>query len=87
MLRSYCFTVFWTSPGHPGLVDMEPDQRATVLALLWLGRGDYDITEWSAALEEAMGSLAPSTADQIIAIPLVADYLQEGLSLHGYSCD
>jgi hypothetical protein len=67
--------------------DLEPDQQVVLVALMWLGRGDYDIEEWSAALEEAESNWTERTSDYILATPLVADYLLEGLDLHDYTCD
>ncbi len=54
---------------------------------MWLGRGDFDIEEWGTALAEARSNRNARTASYLLGTPLVADYLQEGLSLHGYSCD
>ncbi|MDY6799501.1 MAG: DUF3775 domain-containing protein [Pseudomonadota bacterium] len=66
--------------------DLEPDQQAQLLALAWLGREDYTLDEWEQALQSAVDNLTSSPAEQIIAIPYIADYLDEGLRLHGYSC-
>lgn len=66
--------------------DLEPEQQASLVALMWIGRGDYSGDEWDAALEEAKGSWTPRTAEYLLATPLVADYLQEGLAELGYSC-
>lgn len=59
--------------------DLEPDQQQEVVALLWVGRGDFDPEEWGAALEEARDDWTPETADYLISHPLLADYLREGL--------
>lgn len=67
--------------------DLDPDQQQTVVALMWLGRGDYALDEWDAALEDAESSWTGATADYLIAHPLLADYLQDGLDQHGYRCD
>jgi hypothetical protein len=67
--------------------DLEPAQQIEVVALLWVGRGDFDIAEWDAAVEEAHDNWTPTTADYLIAHPMLADYLLEGLLLHDYSCD
>lgn len=64
--------------------DLEPDQQRTLVALMWLGRGDYSLDEWEEALGYAAEADSVSTADYLIATPLLADYLEEGLSLHGY---
>ena len=67
--------------------DMEPDQQAQLLALAWLGREDYTLEDWAEAQQVAVENLASTAAEQIIAIPYIADYLDEGLRLHGYVCD
>lgn len=67
--------------------DLEPDQQATLVALMWLGRGDYSEEQWDAACSEAKSSWTPRTAEYLMAKPLVADYLEEGLSLLGYGCE
>lgn len=66
--------------------DLEPDQQICIVALMWLGRGDFDIEEWDDALAEARDAYNARSAEYLIATPLVADYLEEGLNLHGYSC-
>lgn len=67
--------------------DLEPDQQAQLLALFWLGREDYMLEEWDTAVEAARDNLSSSSAEQIIAVPYIADYLDEGLRIHGYSCE
>ncbi len=67
--------------------DLEPDQQETLVALMWLGRGDYDVEEWALALAAAHEAHNERTTEYLVATPLVADYLQEGLSLLGYHCD
>lgn len=67
--------------------DLEPDQQQQVVALLWLGRGDYELEEWQDALDYAADAWNEATADYLVAHPMLADYLAEGLDLHGYSCE
>ena len=69
------------------VADLEPDQQQQVVALLWLGRGDFILDEWSEALEQAAEYWTENTADYLVAHPLLADYFTEGLDLHGYTCD
>lgn len=33
--------------------DLEPDQQVSLVALMWLGRGDFDESEWNDALAQA----------------------------------
>lgn len=67
--------------------DLEPDQQIELVALMWLGRGDYDESEWGDAVQDAGENWTARTADYLIATPLVADYLEEGLNMLGYSCE
>lgn len=67
--------------------DLEPDQQFNIVALLWLGRGDFEAGEWQDALDEARDSWTPETAEYLIAHPLLADFLLEGMVQLGYSCD
>lgn len=67
--------------------DLEPDQAIEVLALMWLGRGDYEVDEWEAALNDAQDFWDGQTVNNMIATPLLADYLTEGLALLDYRCE
>lgn len=67
-----------------GLSELE---RIEVLALVWLGRGDYSKEEWRDALREARRVHDEKEADYLIGTPLLASYLEEGLSQLGYSID
>ena len=59
--------------------DLEPDQQISLVALMWLGRGDFSVAEWHEALQEAAESWNDHTADYLIGTSLLADYLAEGL--------
>lgn len=67
--------------------DLDPEQQVQLVALMWMGRGDYEADEWDTALAEAKDNWTPMTAEYLIATPLVADYLIEGLDMLGYSCE
>jgi len=69
------------------VADLEPDQQQQVVALLWLGRDDFSLEEWSDAVKQAAEDWNENTADYLVAHPLLADYLTEGLDLHGYDCE
>ena len=67
--------------------NLEPDQQQSVVALFWIGRGDFDKEEWDEAFEEARVNWTDSTAEYLLAHPLLADYLSEGMELFDYRCD
>ncbi|MCD6048228.1 MAG: hypothetical protein K0S08_1875 [Gammaproteobacteria bacterium] len=64
--------------------DLEPDQLSAVVALMWIGRGDFDKSEWEEANQVAVQERTIPTADYLITTPCVAEYLEEGLSQFGY---
>ena len=43
--------------------DLEPDQQIMLVALMWLGRGDFSLEEWRDALQHAENSWNDHTAD------------------------
>ena len=69
------------------LNDIDPNQRAEVVALMWLGRGDYEVEDWDTAVEDALEGYSERTAEYLLAHPMVADDLEEGLIQLGYSCE
>jgi Protein of unknown function (DUF3775) len=62
-------------------------QRIELLALTWLGRGDYSKEEWREALREAYRVHDNRETDYLLGTPLLADYLEEGLAQLGYSIE
>jgi hypothetical protein len=66
---------------------MDEDEQCELVALCWLGRGDFSTDEWDAAVAEARSRRQGSTADYLIGTPLVSDYLEEGLSKFDLSCE
>lgn len=63
------------------------DEREELLALVWLGRGDYDAQGWPEALRQARDSGNAGEARYLVGTPLLADYLEEGVSALGLSLD
>jgi len=65
---------------------MDEDEQCELVALCWIGRGDFSPNEWKIAVAEARSRRQGSTADYLIGIPLVSDHLEEGLSKFDLSC-
>ncbi len=59
--------------------DLEPDQQAQLVALMWVGRGDMEPEEWDEAVALAADRHEGATADYLLSHPHVADHLDEGL--------
>ncbi len=66
---------------------MNEDEQIDLVALAWLGRGDGSIDEWDELRSEATRAHNQRTASYLLGIPLLADYLEEGLSQFGRSCE
>lgn len=62
---------------------LNEDDQIELVALAWLGRGTYDIDEWDAALEMARTEHNKRTAQYLLDLPLLGDYLEEGLAAFG----
>jgi hypothetical protein len=63
------------------------DEQIDLLALIMLGRGDYDIAEWDIAVAEAQGRIAARDPDFMIGDAALPEYLGDGLEALGRSCD
>jgi hypothetical protein len=68
------------------LLDQNDDELKELLALAWLGRGDFAIEEWQDGLKRVGDVRQYHTADYLLGTPLLADFLEEGLSQFGLSC-
>jgi hypothetical protein len=69
------------------LDDLADDQLAEALALAWVGRGTYDVSEWDEACAEANDVDPESAIDELMDMPLLASHLEAGLAAFDYSCD
>ncbi len=69
--------------------NLNEDEQIDLVALTWLGRGDYGATEWDDARAEAQRARDEHghTADYLLGAPLLGDYLEEGLAAFDQSCE
>lgn len=68
------------------LESLNEDEIVDLLALTWLGRGVFTTDDWANAIDEAQRANNEHTPDYLIGTPLLSDYLEEGLSQFGQSC-
>jgi len=64
---------------------LNDDEQASLVALAWIGRGTYEADEFTEAVETARSERANATANYLRGMPLLADYLEEGLEKLGHS--
>lgn len=67
--------------------DLNEEEQINLVALAWLGRGDYTKDDWADILKDAQDARSDHTADYLMGIPVLGDYLEEALSQLGYSCE
>lgn len=68
---------------HVVIRQLSEEAKATLVALAWLGRGDYDASEWREALAAARERGEAPTARYLMGMPLLGDYLEDGADALG----
>jgi hypothetical protein len=59
------------------------DDQCQIVALAWIGRGDFTSDDWDEAVKAATDGHNDRTAEYLLGMPLLPDYLAEGLSQFG----
>jgi hypothetical protein len=65
---------------------LNDDERLQLVALVWVGRGDYGADQWLEAVAEARRRHTGPTSRYLLGTPVLADYLAEGLAAFDLSC-
>jgi hypothetical protein len=60
---------------------LNEDERLRLVALAWLGRGTYSKEEWREAIATARSEHSRRTAEYLLGLPLLGDYLEDGLAM------
>ena len=69
------------------LDELADDQLTEIVALAWVGRGTYDVSEWHEAMAEAAELDTEERIDELTDMPLLGGHLEAGLAAFDYSCD
>jgi hypothetical protein len=67
--------------------DLNDDEIVDLIALAWIGRGDFGKDEFGAARELARERHQGASSSYLMGIPTLAEYLGEGLSVVGYDLE
>jgi len=67
--------------------DLNEDEQVSLVALAWIGRGSFGPDELEDAMEMARAERNARTADYLLGMPLLSDYLEEALDRLGYSVE
>jgi hypothetical protein len=65
--------------------DLNDDEVVDLIALAWVGRGDFDRDGWEEARALARERHRRHSADYLMGMPTLADYLEEGLAALGHA--
>ena len=65
---------------------LDVDAQCELVALVWTGRGDFGAQEWDEALKLARERHSNHTAAYLLSMPLLGDFLEEGLAAFDISC-
>jgi Protein of unknown function (DUF3775) len=68
------------------VAELSDEEKADLMALMQLGRGDGTFEDWEALRDQAFLEHVERTASYLMGEPLLSDYLEEGLSQFGFSC-
>jgi hypothetical protein len=61
--------------------DLDEDEQIELVALAWVGRGTFPVEDWDDAIAEARRAHNKRTVEYLFSLPMLGDYLEEGLSL------
>jgi hypothetical protein len=71
------------------IAGLNEDERHDLIALVYVGRGDFEPEEWGDAVRlarEREDANRIATSDWLLGIPNLSDLLDEGLAATGRSC-
>ncbi len=67
--------------------DLNEDEQASLVALAWIGRGSFGPEELDEAIATERAERTNRTDEYLLGMPLLPDYLEEGLDRLGYSVE
>ncbi len=66
---------------------MDEDEQCELVALAWIGRGEFTAEEWKTAVAEARSRRDRPTSQYLLENPMLASHLDYGLAEFGESCE
>ena len=65
------------------IADMNEDEQAELVAILWIGRGSFEVEEFAEAVATARAERSTPTEDYLLATPNLAYDIEAGLEALG----
>lgn len=69
------------------IAELNEDEQAAVIALVWIGRGDYGPEDWDEARSLAAERNESDAATYLIEMEMLGDLLAEGVAAFGLSIE
>lgn len=69
------------------IAGLNDDEQASLVAVMWIGRETYGADELEDAIDTARAEATAPTEDYLLGVPLLADYLEDGLDALGISVE
>jgi len=66
---------------------LNDDEQPNLVAIAWVGRGTFEPEEFADAVETARAETTNATSRYLLGIPLLANFLEEGLEKMGFSAE
>lgn len=67
--------------------ELNEDEQASLVALVWVGRGSFAPEELGEAVTTAKAQHVNKTEEYLLGMPMLADFLEEGLEKLGFSIE
>ena len=64
---------------------MGEDEQSELVAIMWVGRGAFDVDELAEAIATARAEATIPCADYMLGTPHMSDHLEAGLDAMGFS--
>ncbi|MGV6811267.1 MAG: DUF3775 domain-containing protein [Brevirhabdus sp.] len=64
---------------------LNEDEKASLVALMWIGRGTFEPEDIAEAMETARAEASTPTENYLLGTPHLPDHLEDGLEKMGYS--
>lgn len=67
--------------------ELNVDEQVSLVALMWIGRGTYEAEDIEEAVSTARSERVNATSDYLLGVPLLSDYLRDGLDKLGIAIE
>lgn len=68
---------------HDFIGGLNEDEKVSLVALMWVGRGSFEAEEFEQAKADAAAEATAPTEEYLMGIPALAEYLEDGMDALG----